>query len=166
MNFNLGSQISKISKVLALVSLTAFSFNPAAHAATRVTYRLTITTCSALYSGTDSDVFFVDVVSVDDDRGFVGQVLLDKPGYNDFERNDVDSYDVISENFADLKGVVLRKDGTDDWCLNKIVIQNLNTGAKWESTSENRWFYTKTALFSGDEPSARQAYVIPVTRIQ
>ncbi|WP_303864492.1 DUF4474 domain-containing protein [Alkalibaculum bacchi] len=79
--------------------------------------RVEIATSKKKYSGTDDNVYFAVVMR--DGREF--EIRLDKPNYNDFESNDIDSYDFDLPQTIVLNEIArfrLRKDYivvSDDW---------------------------------------------------
>ena len=79
--------------------------------------KITIKTSSDFLSGTDDNVYFA-VLST---AGRVYETLMDKSGYNDFERGDLDSYDFVLPVKIPLDDIIafrLRKDYIsidDDW---------------------------------------------------
>lgn len=79
--------------------------------------KITIKTSSDWLSGTDDNVYFAVVLN----SGKIYETLMDKNGYNDFERGDVDSYDFVLPTklpLYEIQAFRLRKDYIsidDDW---------------------------------------------------
>lgn len=89
--------------------------------------------------GTDSDVYFGVQLS----DGTTHEKLLDKSGYNDFEKGDDDWYSIEYSRLPDtvITKAWLKKVGSDDWYPENITITNddLNFNA-----DINQWFYDNT----------------------
>lgn len=90
---------------------------------------ITIKTSKDMWSGTDDNVYF-GIITKD---GKTYEILMDKPGYNDFERGDVDDY--IFElpkqiRLDEIKQFRLRKDYikiSDDWKPEWIKVTDTDT---------------------------------------
>lgn len=89
---------------------------------------ITIKTGNQLYSGTDDDIFFAVILK----DGRIFEILLDKPGYNDFEKGDQDTYrfDLPETIYYDtIKSLRIRKDYInfdDDWKMQHVKVVDAN----------------------------------------
>lgn len=85
---------------------------------------ITIKTSSKMWSGTDDNVYFGLVLN----SGEVLEYLMDKPGYNDFEMGDKDTYVFQlprTVQYNEIKEIQLRKDyikADDDWRMASILV--------------------------------------------
>ncbi|GGX75686.1 PLAT/LH2 domain-containing protein [Streptomyces hiroshimensis] len=106
---------------IAVVAVAALTAAPAAQAAPSPVdiYTITIHTCDRRYAGTDN----TPQVRVTNARGqHSSWTKLDKPGYNDFERGDRDSYPVpVPMGFGQPTRIQLWKGGRDDWCFDSVI---------------------------------------------
>ncbi|MBN2739222.1 MAG: hypothetical protein JXR70_19745 [Spirochaetales bacterium] len=106
-----------------------------------VDYEVTIHTADVFGAGTNADVF----VTLYGECGNSSETELDKPGYNDFERNDTDSYNVVaSMDLGTIRSVKIRHDNSGSgsgWKLDYLRVRNTRTGQSW-NFSCNRWLAT------------------------
>lgn len=108
---NLNQMISNVKKT----TVTPFTHHMTVPAIQNI--KITIKTSNDLWSGTDDNVYFAIILL----NGKVYETLMDKSGYNDFERGDVDSYDFeipAKIPLFDIQAFRLRKDYItidDDW---------------------------------------------------
>ena len=78
--------------------------------------------------GTDSKVF----ITIFGENGKTKEMELND-SKNNFEQGDKDTFSISSENsIGAVTGVKIRKDGRDDWFLNKVVVTDIVSGEKWE----------------------------------
>jgi hypothetical protein len=93
-------------------------------------YKVTVTTGKVDGAGTDSDVYMKLIGT----KGNTVPQLLDKPGYNDFEKGDSDVYTIVSPyDIGDISGVVITfspKDAGPGWYLDNFVVEDIK-GKKW-----------------------------------
>jgi hypothetical protein len=107
---------------------------------------ITIGTSKKTWSGTDDNVYF-DLV-VKDGRTF--SILLDKPGYNDFESGDTDSYAFVLPQrirYDQITAWRLRKDYlkvSDDWRVRYVQLKNEDLGEVLAEYSVDRELKDKT----------------------
>lgn len=91
---------------------------------------ITIKTANKLYAGTDDNVYFGLVLNT----GNVMEVLLDKRGYNDFERGDKDTYTFTLPRtvmYSEISHIQLRKDYInidDDWTIASMLVKDTADG--------------------------------------
>lgn len=72
-------------------------------------YALTITTADVEDAGTNSNIY-AQLIGTD---GSSPQVLLDRPGYNDFERGATDTYYISADqNLGTITSIKMYTDGT------------------------------------------------------
>lgn len=94
---------------------------------------VTIKTADKFCAGTDNDVFFTTYYwdeAAGQEKSIEEQ--LDTSWHNDFERGDTDTFRVsfrmpIPRN--NLRRFAVRKKGSDDWTIDWVKVQDLNTGA-------------------------------------
>jgi hypothetical protein len=107
------------------------------------TYQITIHTCDIGGAGTDGDVY----VQLLADQWNSQWALLDKSWYNDFERNDRDTYTM---KVATEKPLSQRSDprvkvwhGGAEWCMDNLKVKELETGSSWFASpvrAQGVWF--------------------------
>jgi phospholipase C/alpha-toxin len=108
------------------------------------TVDVTIRTADVLWAGTDDDIFFG--MRLDDGRQI--EILFDKTGYNDFERNDNDTYTftVTDPTFqaSQIRNLWLRKQKIlgDDWKVYSIQVKM--RGKVVYSQTINQWLTGNT----------------------
>ena len=87
---------------------------------------ITIKTSSKMWSGTDDNVYFGLMLS----SGQVLEYLMDKPGYNDFEMGDKDTYTFQLPRtvcYDEISAIQLRKDYInidDDWRMESMLVKD------------------------------------------
>ena len=90
------------------------------------TLSITIKTSKSSRSGTDDNVYFGLVLN----DNSVLEILMDKPGYNDFEKGDNDTYIFKlprTVKYSEIKQIRLRKDYVnfdDDWKMQHITVKD------------------------------------------
>lgn len=100
--------------------------------------------------GSDDDIFFV--VTLKD--GSIHKKLMDKPGYNDFESNDTDTYTLEltkSITYSEIQSVRVEKNTiiNDDWWPEWIEITARNGNKIYESGA-GKSDYTFDKVFKGN----------------
>lgn len=91
---------------------------------------ITIKTSSNMWSGTDDNVHFGLMLR----NGEVLEYLMDKPGYNDFEMGDEDTYTFQLPRtvcYDDISAIQLRKDyikADDDWRMASMLVKDAADG--------------------------------------
>ncbi|RCX07872.1 phospholipase C/alpha-toxin [Anaerobacterium chartisolvens] len=107
-------------------------------------FDVTIKTADALWAGTDDDIYF----GMEMGNGSAVEYLLDKSGYNDFERNKTDTYILTCNDpqfsAPNITSVWIRKKSllNDDWKFYSIAI-TMN-GAQVFYQVPNEWMYGST----------------------
>lgn len=102
---------------------------------------ITITTSKDLWSGTDDNVYFGLMLT----DGSVVEMLMDKPGYNDFESGDRDTYAFRlpkTIEYSRIQNIRLRKDYiniSDDWKMQHITVKNASNGFVLVDKEANVW---------------------------
>ncbi|XP_034538666.1 arachidonate 5-lipoxygenase-like [Notolabrus celidotus] len=88
-----------------------------------LSYIVTVSTGSQLFSGTDNYVYITLVGT----EGCSERTLLDKPLYDDLERKGIDSYDMtVKENLGEIVLMKIEKKKflvQDDWYCNNITVK-------------------------------------------
>ncbi len=115
---------------------------------------ITIATGTDAFGGTDDNVFFAVVLN----DGRVFEEILDRPGYNDFERGDVDTY--VFElpetvRYKDIKELRIRKDYInidDDWKMQHVKVVDVADQFCLVDKETNTWI------------KKREKYFLPVQR--
>lgn len=116
-----------------------FSLQPMIPAVSNL--EITITTSKDLWSGTDDNVYFGLVLT----DGSVVEMLMDKPGYNDFEMGDRDTYEFRlpkTIEYSRIQNIRLRKDYiniSDDWKMQHITVKNVSNGFVLVDKEPNVW---------------------------
>lgn len=91
---------------------------------------ITIKTSTKMWSGTDDNVYFGLVLN----NGEILEYLMDKPGYNDFERGDVDTYTFTLPRtvcYDEISAIQLRKDYIkveDEWRMASMLVTDADDG--------------------------------------
>lgn len=102
---------------------------------------ITIRTGKDTFSGTDDNVYFAVILNNDK----VLEMLMDKPGYNDFENGDVDTYrfDLPETVYYDsIKSLRIRKDYInvdDDWKMQHVKVVDVDSGFCLVDKETNAW---------------------------
>ncbi|MGM9643968.1 MAG: PLAT/LH2 domain-containing protein, partial [Eubacteriales bacterium] len=92
-------------------------------------YTITITTADVLFAGTNGDVY----VTLVGTNGRTDKILLDINGYDDFERNDTDTYTLnMVRNVGTVTQIILSLEDGNDWCVGSIKFDG-------ETYTVNRW---------------------------
>lgn len=110
---------------------------------------ITIKTADKLYAGTDDNVYFGLVLNT----GKVLEVLLDKKGYNDFERGSKDTYTFALPRtvmYSEISHIQLRKDYIkidDDWTIASMLVKDAEGGFVLLNTT-NQLTLTKRKKYS------------------
>ncbi|MDX3386122.1 PLAT/LH2 domain-containing protein [Streptomyces niveiscabiei] len=118
--------LSARSAALLATTLASLTLAVPAHAqmsaaAAAVTYDVQIHVCDRSGAGTDDNVYGRLRNATNDASAWV---LLDKSWYNDFERNDNDTYRLgAPDGFGTVTGVEISKDGGNGLCLDRIVLR-------------------------------------------
>lgn len=146
------------SKWLMFV-VTLFSLLPASTAAVAIAhadaqlstsiYQITIHTCNVGGAGTDGDVS----VQLLADQWASSWATLDKSGYNDFEKNDWDTYDMsvamqkpLSQLSQPKIKVKLTPSGSGPaWCMKYLQVREVATNIIWVAApaSWGDWYGAK-----------------------
>ncbi|MBN2739221.1 MAG: hypothetical protein JXR70_19740 [Spirochaetales bacterium] len=96
-----------------------------------VKYEVTVHTADVLYAGTNADVF----ITIYGSEGQSEKFQLDKPGYNDFERNNTDLYSVTTpDDLGNLSHVRIEhndKGMASGWKLDYVNVRNTKTDMAW-----------------------------------
>ncbi|MFF5125661.1 PLAT/LH2 domain-containing protein [Streptomyces syringium] len=86
-----------------------------------VTYQLTITTETGMSDGTDDTPQARVFNSAGEPSSWT---KLDKPGYDDFEAGDIDTYTIsVPDGFGRPERFELWKGGSDDWCFPSLGVR-------------------------------------------
>ncbi len=115
---------------------------------------ITIKTSSKMWSGTDDNVYFGLALK----NGQVLEYLMDKPGYNDFEAGDKDTYVFQlprTVEYDEIKEIQLRKDYIkvdDDWRMASMLVTDAADGFVLLNDTEGKLL------------KKRNVYSFPVTR--
>ncbi|MFF8604244.1 PLAT/LH2 domain-containing protein [Streptomyces sp. NPDC015232] len=118
-----------------------------AQAAAPGTSNVTIRVCDVAGAGTDDNVWG----RLRDTGGAESMwVLFDKPGYNDFEAGDQDTYQVPTpDGFGKLKEIEIWKDGGNGLCLNHIQVAG-DTWGVWSHSGNVVWWLDQVGDCAGD----------------
>lgn len=115
---------------------------------------ITIKTSSKKWSGTDDNVYF----GLKLNSGEVLEYLMDKPGYNDFERGDKDTYTFQLPRtvcYNEINAIQLRKDYIkidDDWRMESMLVKDAADG------------FVLLNNTTGQLLTKRNKYTFPVTK--
>jgi len=96
-----------------------------------VNYRIEITTGTRIAAGTDANVY---ITLFDKDGYDSGEILLDNPGVNDFERGDTNTFLVTALNMEDLDYIIIRHDNSGNypgWYVDEIQVSNEEINKEW-----------------------------------
>jgi hypothetical protein len=106
-----------------------------------VNYRIEITTGTLITAGTDANVY----ITIYDKEGHnTGEILLDNPGINDFEREDTNTFSFTALNIEDLGYIIIRHDNSGNlpgWYIDEIHIYNEEINKEWTFVPD-RWLAT------------------------
>ncbi len=126
-------------------------------------YNVTVKTGNRSSAGTDANVY----ITIWGDTGELVKQKLDKPGYNDFERNDCDSYllSTTEGSLGNILGMKLEHDNTGNkpgWYVDWVKIEDFDTNVYGPAISEkvyqvDRWLARgeadqKTSVEYGSRP--------------
>ncbi|WP_405759112.1 PLAT/LH2 domain-containing protein [Streptomyces sp. NBC_00073] len=85
-----------------------------------VTYKIEIKTCDLPRGGTGNDVEGI-LCNGSKDSGWH---VFDRSGYNDFEQNDTDTYEItVPADFGHPTQFEMKKYGFDDWCFTHVYFK-------------------------------------------
>ncbi|XOS93198.1 PLAT/LH2 domain-containing protein [Brevibacillus laterosporus] len=85
------------------------SVNPQVDVAASYNYAVTIRTADVKDAGTNSNIY----ITLKGENGNSPRVLLDKPGYDDFEPGDVDTYYIsASKNLGEINAITIYSDAS------------------------------------------------------
>lgn len=125
------------------------------------TLQISIKTSGAAWAGTDDNVYFGVVLK----SGEVLEIMLDKPGYNDFERKDFDTYTFVLPKtvlYSELKGFRLRKDYIhidDDWKMQHLTVRDPQNKTVLYDAETSLWLKKRKHYFlSASIPSFKQEF--------
>ena len=91
---------------------------------------VTVKTADELYAGTDNDLYFTTEYYIYNNQVEKDERCLDTAGHNDFERNDIDTFEIYFKTpieKEDLKRFTLTKVGKDDWVCDWIKVYDIET---------------------------------------
>ncbi|NQE34738.1 PLAT/LH2 domain-containing protein [Microcoleus asticus] len=90
-------------------------------------YPVTIKTGDRPDAGTDANVY----IQIIGDLGSTAEEKLDKPGYDDFEKGDEDTYEVSSDELIGIPEQVIishdNKHSKSEWYLNWVKVKDIDT---------------------------------------
>lgn len=116
------------------------------------TYAITIKTGDVWGAGTDSDVR-VRVIGEASNPRLAGprtqDFLLDKSGYNDFERGDHDTYHVTGVDVGNITHVLVSV-GSSGWFMDSISVSKNNNRSTYWKASPKTWFNVDSTVTSND----------------
>ena len=78
-------------------------------------------------AGTDANVF----IQIFGEDGDTGRVMLDNPGRNDFETNQMDVFEFENRNVGRMAKIRIGHDNSGlgaAWHLDKVIVENQVTG--------------------------------------
>jgi len=117
-------------------------------------YRVAVTTGDRRNAGTDANV---TLTLFGGSGATSGPLLLDKPDWNDFERNSLDVFTLRAPvDVGELDSIELTQDGSGEqpgWFLRDLKVTHLPTGRAWVFFAD-RWL-------ADDEPGGRTALLLP-----
>jgi hypothetical protein len=153
-------QNSLMKKIIGVMLTFFFVTSIPVHAKTDI-LTLTIKTANGKNSKTDDYLYFTVLGALNDTREF----KLDKPKYNDFERNQTDTYSVTTNvDLGDIIGVRVRLSGSDGWQIGYIKVSKKGI-SKVETffSGQNMWV-DDTKQDSGRLKTVEDTHVINVVR--
>jgi hypothetical protein len=95
----------------------------------QTTYRISVQTGTADYGGTDAEVF----ITLYGTNGNTNELHLDN-GRDNFDRGQLDVFEVTTRDVGDLQKVWIRHDDSDDdsgWYLDYVRIHDQKRGKEW-----------------------------------
>jgi hypothetical protein len=125
--------------VVALLSLSAAQ-PPTDTSA--VPYEVTVFTGNVKNAGTNANVY----IKFFGRAGETGDILLDHPNYNDFEKGQVDTFEIMAPSVGQLTAIRIRHDNSGNkpgWYVEKINVVN---SREMHVFPCNCWLYSGTAL--------------------
>src|SRR5665648_105801 len=137
-----------------------------------INYRIEITTGTRIAAGTDANVY---ITIYDKDGHDSGEILLDDPGVNDFERGDTNTFSVTAINIEDLDYIIVRHDSTGDypgWYVDEIQVSNEEINQEWNffpdqwlATDEPPDYQTQGRFYPEEEgtPGGNIEYILSLT---
>src|SRR5665648_582360 len=137
-----------------------------------INYRIEITTGTRIAAGTDANVY---ITIYDKDGHDSGEILLDDPGVNDFERGDTNTFLVTAINIEDLDYIIVRHDSTGDypgWYVDEIQVSNEEINQEWNffpdqwlATDEPPDYQTQGRFYPEEEgtPGGNIEYILSLT---
>ena len=137
-----------------------------------VNYRIEITTGTRIAAGTDANVY---ITIYDKDGHDSGEILLDDPGVNDFERGDTNTFLVTAINIEDLDYIIVRHDNTGNypgWYVDEIQVSNEEINQEWNffpdqwlATDEPPDYQTQGRFYPEEEgtPGGNIEYILSLT---
>lgn len=99
---------------------------------------ITVKTANVLYAGTDNDVS----IRINYTNGENYSIVLDKYLYNDFEKNDIDTYYMNLDKpmkLNQLESFTISKNGSDDWKVKEVIIYDADTNLCLCRAHINKW---------------------------
>ncbi len=112
-------------------TLEALDLTPLEAGRAYALYQIAVVTGDKPQAGTDANVYLRLYGKQSADSG---DILLDNPGPDDFERDSLDTFEVWAPNVAELDYVQLHHDNSGDnprWYCQAIVITNESAGWSW-----------------------------------
>ncbi len=112
---------------------------------------ITIKTGTDTYSGTDDNIYFAVILK----NGRALEILLDKPGYNDFENGDNDTYRFdLPETvyYEDIDHLRIRKDyitADDDWKMQHVRVVDVSNEFVLADAETNVWMKKRASYRLG-----------------
>jgi hypothetical protein len=92
-------------------------------------YTITVKTADIAFAGTDGDVY----VTLVGTNGKTEKILLDTSGYDDFERDDNDTYTLnMVRNVGTVTQIIFSLEDGNDWCVESIKLDG-------KTYTVNRW---------------------------
>ncbi len=115
---------------------------------TQVLYQIKITTGTKMGAGTDANVY---ITLVGQNGQSSGEILLDNPGINDFERGDTNIFWINSIPIEGLDHIIIRHDNTGNfpgWYIEEVYIACPELNKDW-------FFYPRQWLATDEPPGYR-----------
>ena len=115
---------------------------------TQVLYQIKITTGTKMGAGTDANVY---ITLVGQNGQSSGEILLDNPGINDFERGDTNIFWINSIPIEGLDHIIIRHDNTGNfpgWYIEEVYIACPELNKDW-------FFYPRQWLATDEPPRYR-----------
>jgi hypothetical protein len=115
---------------------------------TQVLYQIKITTGTKMGAGTDANVYLTLVGQNGENSG---EILLDNPGINDFERGDTNIFCINTIPIENLHHIIIRHDNTGNlpgWYIEEVHIACSELNKDW-------FFYPRQWLATDEPPGYR-----------